>query len=179
MPFRCRAVPVPCRVTAAVQRWHADLRRSSSPVSGLCFPPSRAIAHRFPAGAGDEAGTEEAQFGVQGEGGAGSDQGRHVRGTQIRPPLRDRKFADSLLEGDGFEPSVPVAKKSVFVAEGELREWEGGQPTERCFFYGVPMVRIHLPPAASQVRTPVGSGPFRKSFGYATPAAARISVARR
>jgi hypothetical protein len=29
----------------------------------------------------------------------------------------------------------------------------GGQPTERCFFYGVPMVRIHLPPAASQERT--------------------------
>src|SRR5580692_2761078 len=27
--------------------------------------------------------------------------------TPIRPPLRDRKFADSLLEGDGFEPSVP------------------------------------------------------------------------
>jgi hypothetical protein len=28
--------------------------------------------------------------------------------TPIRPPLRDRKFADSLLEGDGFEPSVPL-----------------------------------------------------------------------
>jgi hypothetical protein len=27
--------------------------------------------------------------------------------TPIRPPLRDRKFADSLLEGTGFEPSVP------------------------------------------------------------------------
>ena len=27
--------------------------------------------------------------------------------TPIRPPLRDRKFADSLLEGEGFEPSVP------------------------------------------------------------------------
>src|SRR5215472_15072861 len=25
----------------------------------------------------------------------------------MRPPLRDRKFADSSLEGDGFEPSVP------------------------------------------------------------------------
>jgi hypothetical protein len=28
--------------------------------------------------------------------------------TPIRPPLRDRKFADSLLEGAGFEPSVPL-----------------------------------------------------------------------
>jgi hypothetical protein len=34
---------------------------------------------------------------------------------------RDRKFADSPLEGDGFEPSVPGTKQPVFVAEGELR----------------------------------------------------------
>ena len=27
--------------------------------------------------------------------------------TPIRPPFRDRKFADSLLEGDGFELVVP------------------------------------------------------------------------
>src|SRR5215831_13167742 len=26
----------------------------------------------------------------------------------MRPPLRDRKFADSSLEGDGFEPLVPL-----------------------------------------------------------------------
>src|ERR1700730_8364448 len=32
------------------------------------------------------------------------------------------KFAvDSLLEGDGFEPSVPVAREPVYIAEGELR----------------------------------------------------------
>jgi hypothetical protein len=34
---------------------------------------------------------------------------------------RNRKFADSPLEGDGFEPSVPVAGEPVYIAEGELR----------------------------------------------------------
>ena len=28
---------------------------------------------------------------------------------------------DSLLEGDGFEPSVPVATEPIYIAEGELR----------------------------------------------------------
>jgi hypothetical protein len=37
---------------------------------------------------------------------------------------------DSLLEGDGFEPSVPVAREPVYIAEGELRgdrqkNWRG------------------------------------------------------
>jgi hypothetical protein len=32
----------------------------------------------------------------------------------IRPPLRDRKFADSLLEGAGFEPSVPRERVCAF-----------------------------------------------------------------
>ena len=47
-----------------------------------------------------------------------SDRGSQVRsglaagGDEIRtlgsaPPLRDRRFADSPLEGDGVEPSVP------------------------------------------------------------------------
>jgi hypothetical protein len=36
----------------------------------------------------------------------------------------------SPLEGNGFEPSVPVAKKSVFVAEGELRGWKGAAHRE-------------------------------------------------
>jgi hypothetical protein len=31
-----------------------------------------------------------------------------------RLPLRDRKFADSPLEGDGFEPSVPRQIRPVF-----------------------------------------------------------------
>ena len=29
---------------------------------------------------------------------------------------------------------------------------EGGQPTERCFFHRVPMVRIHVPPAESRCK---------------------------
>src|SRR5262249_60600827 len=32
----------------------------------------------------------------------------------IRPPLRNRKFEDSLLEGDGFEPLVPLHKSHGF-----------------------------------------------------------------
>ena len=32
--------------------------------------------------------------------------------------LRNRWFADSSLEGSGFEPSVPGTKEPVFVAEG-------------------------------------------------------------
>ena len=28
--------------------------------------------------------------------------------SPIRPPLRNRKFVDSPLEGGGFEPSVPL-----------------------------------------------------------------------
>ena len=47
-----------------------------------------------------------------------------------RSPGRDRNgqrmpsfrfAADSSLEGDGFEPSVPVAREPVYIAEGELR----------------------------------------------------------
>jgi hypothetical protein len=33
---------------------------------------------------------------------------------------RDRGFADSPLEQDGFEPSVPLAKVSAPAAEGEM-----------------------------------------------------------
>jgi hypothetical protein len=59
---------------------------------------------------------------------------------------------DSALEGDGFEPSVPVAREPVYIAEGEL-EGSTGQPKKFC---GVPMIRIHLPPAESRVRTRLG-----------------------
>jgi hypothetical protein len=37
-----------------------------------------------------------------------------VRDMPTCPPLRNRKFADSLLEGDGFEPSVPVRRTTLF-----------------------------------------------------------------
>jgi hypothetical protein len=45
-----------------------------------------------------------------------------------RPSLRDRKFVDSLLEGAGFEPSVPresngeKAKKPVSLVERKMPE---------------------------------------------------------
>jgi len=55
--------------------------------------------------------------------------------TPIRPPLRDRKFADSLLEGDGFEPSVPDTKEPGFVSEGELRD-RTGAAKKGCFLCG-------------------------------------------
>ena len=37
----------------------------------------------------------------------GRDDAATTRIQPMRPPLRDQKFADSLLEGAGFEPSVP------------------------------------------------------------------------
>jgi hypothetical protein len=77
----------------------------------------------------------------------GSAVNRHQTGTRDRESCREISLAqhggpdgrrwgapeirfalDSPLEGDGFEPSVPVAKKSDFVAEGELRGWKGGSP---------------------------------------------------
>ena len=68
-----------------------------------------------------------------------------ARGSGIR-------FAsDSPLEGDGCEPSVPGTKEPIFVAEGELRI-ERGQP-KMVVSYAVPMLRIHLPPAESRMRT--------------------------
>ena len=64
-------------------------------------------------------------------------------------PLKVRFAPDSSLEGDGFELSVPVAREPVYIAEGELRgDRRGSQKILR-----VPMVRIHLPPAGSPVRT--------------------------
>src|SRR6202022_425863 len=38
-----------------------------------------------------------------------------------RDQTATRFAADSPLEGDGFEPSVPVARGPVYIAEGELR----------------------------------------------------------
>jgi hypothetical protein len=42
----------------------------------------------------------------------------------------------SVLEGGGFEPSVPVAKDAGSVAEGELPGIERGQPTKAVSFAG-------------------------------------------
>src|SRR2546421_5322126 len=50
---------------------------------------------------------------------------RALRGP-FHASLPKTKFAaDSALEGDGFEPSVPGTKEPVFVAEGELRDRTG------------------------------------------------------
>jgi hypothetical protein len=71
-------------------------------------------------------------------------------------PTAEQFVADSPLEGDGFEPSVPGTKEPVFVAEGEKCGTERGQP-KRVVSYAVPMVRIYLPPAASPLRTRLDS----------------------
>jgi hypothetical protein len=48
---------------------------------------------------------------------------------------RYRRFADSPLEEDGFEPSVPGTKEPIFVAEGELRD-RTGVAKKGCFLCG-------------------------------------------
>jgi hypothetical protein len=48
---------------------------------------------------------------------------------------RYRRFADSPLEEDGFEPSVPGTKEPIFVAEGELRD-RTGAAKKGCFLCG-------------------------------------------
>jgi hypothetical protein len=40
----------------------------------------------------------------------------------------DLGLADSPVEGDGFEPSVPVAREPDYIAEGELRGDRDGRP---------------------------------------------------
>jgi hypothetical protein len=70
--------------------------------------------------------------------------GHRSRGVEFAP--------DSSLERDGFEPSVPGTKEPYFVAEGEFAGTERGQP-KKVVSYAVPMVRIHLPPAGSPLRT--------------------------
>ena len=41
---------------------------------------------------------------------------------RVNRPIGPARFVDdSLEEGDGFEPSVPVAGEPVYIAEGELR----------------------------------------------------------
>jgi hypothetical protein len=72
---------------------------------------------------------------------------------------RRRWFAvDSLLEGDGFEPSVPGAKEPVFVAESEC---EGSNPKRQA---------LRIAAGGNEIRT-VGTAvkerPFRRTpYGY-------------
>ena len=62
--------------------------------------------------------------------------------------LETRFAPDSLLEGNGFEPSVPGAKEPVSFAKANCGGSNGGGLL-KLFLCGVPMVRIHLPPAGS------------------------------
>src|ERR1700746_3136126 len=63
--------------------------------------------------------TPSAKYSCSGD--ANVNRHRRCRASSGRLLLRDRKFADSALEGDGFEISVPVAREPVYIAEGELR----------------------------------------------------------
>jgi hypothetical protein len=48
------------------------------------------------------------------------------------PPPRNRKFADSPLEGDGFEPSVPRLGDLSYHAGSRLRDEIVGPENDRC-----------------------------------------------
>jgi hypothetical protein len=62
---------------------------------------------------------------------------------------------DSLLEGTGFEPSVPPKAPGVLVVSVLVRAWLGikrrrhNPPFKSWPSHAVPIVRIHLSPAAS------------------------------
>jgi Domain of unknown function (DUF4387) len=72
-----------------------------------------------------------------------------VHRTGWRCPREACASVDSPLEGDGFEPSVPGAREPVILRKVNCAGIDGAAKK----FGGVPMVRIHLPPARSHVRT--------------------------
>ena len=103
--------------------------------------------------------------------------GLHYRGLGCGS--RGVRFAtDSLLEGTGFEPSVPLLQKALLgVAnrdvgtisgtKGQVRDREdrlGGPPMAVPFAAG-PMVRIRFPPALSPLRTSFSGGKRSKVRG--------------
>ena len=63
-------------------------------------------------------------------------------------PLRNRKFADSPLEGDGFEPSVPRKAPGIVAVSALVRGVFPLAGDQAC--HAEPMVRIRLPPAESR-----------------------------
>jgi len=89
------------------------------------------------------------------------------RSPEPRHHERGRKFADSPLEGTGFEPSVPPRKRrpsreaprpTIVVSRDDLRlmtpsnlsvRHHSSATAERPFTRAGPMVRIRFPPAAS------------------------------
>src|SRR6516162_2820765 len=78
---------------------------------------------------------------------------------RTRSTISNQKFADSLLEGSGFEPSVPLLRKALLGVANRRRRHEGRShlqvrdgdaclewfPIAIPFAVG-PMVRIRLPP---------------------------------
>jgi hypothetical protein len=70
-------------------------------------------------------------------------------------PTRKLRFAgDTLAKGKSIRTIGPYGEEASSVAEDELRGIERGSPLKVVSSAGVPMVRIHLPPAESQQRTP-------------------------
>ena len=74
------------------------------------------------------------------------------------PPLRDRKFADSSVEGDGFEPSVPQRRPSPRWAPPQV---QASLPPQRAA-YSSAMPCWRPFPVSSNRRRPYGSGPSRR-----------------
>jgi hypothetical protein len=71
--------------------------------------------------------------------------------TVIDAPAKVRFAPDSPLEGDGFEPSVPQRNDPFWLPPfGPAIRLPQQKPALSC---RGPMVRIHLPPAASQKQT--------------------------
>src|SRR4029077_19274226 len=76
---------------------------------------------------------------------------RYRSSPGIRPERKIRFAPDSPVEGDGFEPSVAHKKQPFWLPPfGPAIRLPQQKPGLSC---RGPMVRIHLPPAASQVRT--------------------------
>jgi hypothetical protein len=80
-------------------------------------------------------------------------------------------FVEEMKAKPARSKSKRLPKRPAPQRNDRLAEWEdeaGPSPlsAREPASEGVgPRVRIRLAPAASQVRTPVGAGPFRKSFG--------------
>jgi hypothetical protein len=151
----------------SVSRWLAprhesNLETNEETASGRCLP-SASWAIRRPCGSG-----------------------RCSAASREQPcqPLRDRKFADSSLEGAGFEPSVPDEKPWVPIV-GMLRlltgsssrltrRWEGAG-----FEPSVPLRAAAAPSRVARIRSPVGARVFRSRCLIPPCSARSCSACRR
>ena len=89
--------------------------------------------------------------------------GQSLRGA-IRPPLTDRKFADSLLEGDGFEPVWGFSCQVMFLVCCRLFVRSGKA--------------VPRPVACDQVRGARGEAVFNAAGDRAYSAAEEVRAAR-